>query len=176
MITAKHICDISETYLKIVTSMGHKAPVFVNPTSSDFLSILKSAAEYDGTARETECIRFVADANNGTVYCMEGYLITHDGLRQDVGLPTDFVLTPWLFDGIGRIVNGKAKVDAWGSWDKFEWIIKLINNKKVSDVRLFKWLDNTFKYNWSFVDNYISGFSNMVNACKQRYIEATNNK
>lgn len=121
--------------------------VYANPGSSDYIEMIKDAKKRKDVFDE---IRFVVDPRPGNqkVYVADAQVANHADICDIIGLPYgEFVLPP-LAQGKALVTGGKAKV---------------IPNGKGFDNKAFgyatKKREDYLKYNWSFVDRYISGFS-----------------
>ena len=151
MITSRQVVNIIESYASSGQYRGHHVEIFENPSSSDFISIEKSAREDN---RKFESLRFIVDSKNKKVYVWDGYLALHDEARQSLGLPKRYDKTPWLVNGMTSVRDGKIVPPK--IWD-CQFPGSSFNQAEM------KWFyGDMLKCEWAWADKYISNFTNIV--------------
>jgi hypothetical protein len=162
VITSKQIICLSEEYVALGIMFGKATPIYKNPSRSDFLEILRAARE---EKHKVEEIRFVADTNSKTVYVADGYNIGHPEILKAVGLPSNRFANPQIQLGSASLNNGKATV--WSTRMESDYFY----NKVKGDVELMNYYKKTYNYDWSWVDKYVSGFSNELKKGKDLFLK-----
>lgn len=146
MITAKKII---EQYVTLGHMFGDSVPIYSNPTSNDFLSLVKDAKSFN---RRVVDVRFIADAKKQSVYIADSFLIGHAQMRQALSYPEGMFSVPWIVQGESTYRNNKLYVHSMN--------INSDYNKTIISSNLQDFYLRQIDYNWTFVDKYIIGFSN----------------
>ena len=138
MITSKQIIQISEQWIKTDISdfTDREFDIFINPTSSDFLDMIKTAKEGQ---RSFNGIRFVADNKSKKVYAADASITTHYDIEKAMGLP-EGVCNGTQVEGLATISGGQAKIEDF-------------YNGGPTTLKKFRSID------WTWVDKYIKGCS-----------------
>ena len=154
MITSNYIIKICEEYFKSSSASGRIFSIYENPTSSDLVKLTKEARE-DG--RKLTDIRFIANNKDKKIYIVDGYHVLHEAMRAALQFGQEYKKTSWLLECMGKVSSNKISMY---KWDKFEYFVanKVIEN----DAVLRKCFEDTLNYNWSWVDQYISGCSSVM--------------
>ena len=176
MITSRHIMKIGEQWFSDVKNGNITASVYVNPGSSDIREIYKVAASSNKPGQPA--IRFIADAKSKKVYVWDAYYAYHDDVSNLLGYnkPNEYLdEPPFVYDGYGKIVNGAIiGNDKHGTTQNIDLILSSLNNNRyLSDRQVKERIDilrPIFSYDWSFIDKYISGFSQLIQKRKQDFL------
>jgi hypothetical protein len=139
MITSTQIITLSEQWVKTDIShfVSEEFDLYINPGSSDFLDIIKTARK--DWNRKFLGIRFVANNNLKKVYVADASLALHKDIERAAGIPTG-ICDGTQIEGIAKLFGGKAVIeDFYDGGKNYMEKFKLIN--------------------WSWVDKYISGCS-----------------
>ena len=110
MITSRQIIYISEQWVK--TDISHfvsgEFDLYINPTSSDFLDIIKTAKK--DFNRTFLGVRFVANNNLKKVYVADSSLALHKDIERAAGIPTG-VCDGNQLEGLAKVFGGKAVIE-----------------------------------------------------------------
>ena len=180
MITSKQI-------IKIAEQSSDSTKIYENPTSSDIQELAQSLKQ----SRIPEVIVFAADANKQKVYVANnGLIITGSGPKTVKPLDNDKINHPpnilygnvslsgnslvyksyITFIHIEQVTRYVDSIEANAIWLKGPNVPN--RQKWLGSIRIMlAWLDRFFKYNWSFVDRYVSGVSRFVSEEKTRFEE-----
>lgn len=178
MITSRQILKISEQW---IPAHGVRTDVFENPDSSDIRDLYKSIKESD------KFVRFYADAKTQKVYVWNGHEAIHAEVMKGLGFSGSYqqaLDTPYLLIGYGKIQGGRIALynqddsirkvsgaidilNSYFQWDLSPKAVKSRFGPYITEEKT--WLLQFFKYNWSFVDRYISGIGNYINTEKKRF-------
>jgi hypothetical protein len=153
VITSKQIDKLLEVYSGTLKLYGQAYTFYKNPSFSDFKQLVKEAKEHEDGPKKLDEMKFVANAKDKNVYVADGYWVTHIDILSNLSLPSHDA--PWLFYGYARWSGGVAKFDTsliHYATDEFR------TNKKLLSAFL--------SYDWSFVDNYISGTTSAINTIR----------
>jgi hypothetical protein len=156
VITSKQIIKLLEEFHKDGKVYGSLVTVYVNPTSSDIVKMVKHAKEYN---RDIFEVRFIADFKNKKVYIADSYDIIHDDMYTILGFRRN---SPAMLDGLAKLSGGGSLV--MHSWDKFL-------RSYISRPEDLAWFKEAFNYNWTFVDRYVRGCSSFIANVKKQFDE-----
>ena len=153
MITSKQIIKLAEDWIKSGSAWGQPLEVYVNPTSSDFAKMNKDARNSvdllgKPSPRDLKEIRFIADPKSQKVYVADAEWANHPDISRIVGIPRDsygYCKFPNV-QGSAVVRGGKAQIVKDSCWRPLE----------LRNIKSFN------KFNWSFADRYIPGFSNEI--------------
>ena len=188
MITSKQI--LREIWSSSPIISGHQVDVFENPSSSDIKELFMSIK---GTEKQ---VRFFADFNKQKVFVWDAFIALHKEVLKTTRCYTE--TKPTIMMGFGIVGGGKIVLDDgvitgasvgvtfFDSGEELEGLSDLIDllygyyDGSLSNSEVKKkygeeistqvnWLLEIFKYNWSFVDKYISGVKQSINKEKKRF-------
>jgi hypothetical protein len=186
LITSKQIINLSEEWFKSIKGAENKqVPVYVNPDSSDLKELNQSVK----SSKFHNLIRFIANAKQQKVYVIDGYLAIHGDFAQVAGYINrqEAMDSPSAFLGYGILTSGKIKFETSPEDSNFKISSTLKSLKSstffvthrsnvhvlpdkrwlLSIRRNYQWAEDFFKFNWNFVDYYISGFTQAIAKEKQ---------
>jgi hypothetical protein len=147
LITSRQIIQISEEWAKSPKIFGKPVNIYVNPGSSDIKDMYKLM-----TNSSNKEIRFFADAKAQKVFVADAMLIQHQDIEKAMGYkPIDYGydVPEYYIEGMGHIGGGRIILHA---------------NEDETSV-----LDTQGKYNWSFLEKYISGITAYLEKIKKKY-------
>jgi hypothetical protein len=145
MITSNQISGILEDYLKAVSSGWDSAPIYLNPTSTDFKELYKDSKSHE--------IRFFIDNKSKKVYAWNGERALHGIVAREIGVFDRYnkIHPEELLSGYAEIRNGKGYM--LGS-DTLETTIGVVKGKlrEPDDVTFLTKILNT---DWSWAYRYV---------------------
>jgi hypothetical protein len=163
MITSKHILEFFEEYLWAKRFPTGYATVFVNPSSSDLVDLLKTKDRSSSLS-----IRFVADArsSSGKVYIWDFSKALHYEIRRELGLPYDYFENSKVLNGQADFVGGKLVFS-----DKEETFLPsaLRMSKKRDGQDYRDYLKNLSSSDYSWLDYYVKGTTTYIDKVKTEF-------
>jgi len=138
MITSKQIIYLCERYLKSGNSVFSKKQIdiYENPTSSDIVKMIKTARETPDMHLLTD-VRFVIDAKNKSIYVADAQTCIHADLLSTLKIR----LSPWIFEGIAEVENGKLVVT---------------DEDSIEDSLYLSRIATATEFEWSWISSFIS--------------------
>jgi hypothetical protein len=174
MITSKQIIKLCEDWYKSTMVYGHQVDIYENPGSSDLVKLSKNINN------PKKRVRFIANAESPqTVYVADALQILHTDMLTTLGIKNRHTTPPPnLAVGEGIIIGGKIVLieelkvaeNLYGGIERLSNLVShlLLSGKDVDKEK--NWLSEVFKYNWSFLDKYISGTEQVINHEKQIFL------
>ena len=154
MITSKQILDLLEEW---VGSSGSRAiPVYVNPSSSDYVDMQKSLRHRTSTQMKISKIRYLVDVRNKNVYVADAGSIVHHDMRDVVNKYRKDKSSGSIIGGKGQVQGGVGEVTSI-----------FVNPEYLSSNPLFN--KNVFNGDWTFADRYLKGFTQLLEPIKTKY-------
>jgi len=168
MITANKVIEMCEGQVKSIMARGFQVPIYENPDSSEISNISQLSKS------SNKLIRFVADARKSKVYVVDG-IVSNNDLRKALGLLSvdqEWKRLPYMVGGSGHISGDRIVLTMSNDSSSGETVDRIsdlvdflseFSSPSQSSVDFIKsntpFLSAMFKFNWSFADKYISGFS-----------------
>lgn len=174
MITSRQI--INEVYLTLQRFGSVTAPVYKNPSTSDYIAMYKESLATN--ERKLNYIRFIANAKTKSVYVWDGYRIVHEIVRSKLNMFDNFFNTPWILDGAADYSSGKAVAKDWHKFDTIPKELMFASSRRGYDDpetdssinnSYINWAFQTLLIDWSFVDKYVSGTNSMMKLYKSKF-------
>ena len=102
MITSKRIINISEEWIKSVTTYGDKkCEVYENPGSNDVKELYQLG----------KLVRYIANAKSQTVFVWSAEFAIHNTIRQSLNLgksgPDSYKTSPFVIEDFGQISGNR---------------------------------------------------------------------
>lgn len=186
MITSKQILKVSEDWVDNIKGYDTQIPLYVNPGSTDKKKMFQAYKISD------HFVRFIADGKQQKVYVWDGTQAIHYHAMRTLGLG-DYSRVyeyPNILMGYAHLQNGNIIFDAKNK-EPVDHLIKSVqslnsyllwgfSDKETkqrfgNDIKLnYNWISNFFRYNWSFLDKYISGLGTHINNEKSKFQEWCN--
>jgi hypothetical protein len=166
LITSRDILNLSENWITSFSKNGSNVNIFVNPGSSDILELVK------GTREKDTPIRYVADAKIKKVYVWNAYAAIHYDVAPYINPSYDRSGNDsHVIFGYGYTLGGKITsfTENLSTVSMFVDQLASSNSRYSNNENLISRLHDMFQYNWSFLDNYISGMSRFINEQKIKY-------
>jgi hypothetical protein len=165
VITSSKIINLIETYVSSKNISNHNVEVYVNPTFDELVTI-KNYYKDVLDRGEKIIYRYLADAKKQKIFVAAAYDAIHRDIRQMTGYPIDAFTTPYLLNGEAEL-KGRKLVPSWPYSNT--------QTAALSDYKHYKeegaFLKVAIEYNWSWLDNYISGVSKDLNQVKREFIQ-----
>ena len=177
LITSNYILQLTEDWLRDISTRNFICSIYVNPGSSDFVKLYKSFKLNHNTDNQ---IRFIADAKQQKVYVWDAINSTHDIISQKLDInysrSNNYVKTKsHVLYGYGFLRNGRLVFDSDGD-DVADLVYNICNYYKgviKNDEEIkgdVKYLNQIFKYDWGWLDKYINGVTLFMKTQKQKFI------
>jgi hypothetical protein len=165
LITSKQIITVGEEWNKYFKSGKYSTDIYLNPTSSDMKELY---SKIDSSINPKKEVRFIADARKHDVYVWDAGFANHSDVGKSYGFhrQTFFDEPPYVFDGFGLLSRGKIVGEFYGGTavnliQALGFLVVKQKGSLQSDA-LIKEIRPFFKYDWTFIDRYVSGISQKI--------------
>ena len=175
MITSYQIIKICEDWFTSTMVYGHQVDIYENPGSSDLVKLTKNINN------PKKRVRFIANADSPQkVYVADALQILHTNMLTTLGIKNRHTSPPSnLAVGEGIITGGKITLvddikvaeNLYGGIERLSNLVSHLSQSGKDIDKEKNWLSEVFKYNWSFLDRYVSGTGQAINHEKQRFVD-----
>jgi hypothetical protein len=169
MITSKQIISLAEDWDKSFSKNGSNVNIFINPGSSDVLKIVKEVRGKDIP------VRYVADAKSKEVYAWNANAAIHFDTVPHINSSYNrkgedpYIIFGYGYTSGSKIISFTENLSNVAMFvDELASSNSRDSNKTLMETRISR-LNKMFQYNWSFLDNYISGMYHFINEQKLKY-------
>jgi hypothetical protein len=161
---------------------GHQVDIYDNPSNSDLVKLSKNINN------PKKRVRFIANAESPQiVYVADALQILHTNMLTTLGIknrhsspPSNLAVGEGIITG-GKIVlvdDVKVAENLYGGIERLSNLVSHLSQSGKDIDKEKDWLSEVFKYDWSFLDRYVSGTGQAISREKKRFMDwlKTNDK